>query len=64
MRFRIWLLLRIWKKNKPHGNEWKYFSTVDDSFYTPEIFPSQLLPLLARSKTTASSDTDTLCLWH
>jgi hypothetical protein len=25
-----------------------FFSTVNDSFYTPEIFPSQLLPLLAR----------------
>jgi hypothetical protein len=25
-----------------------FFSTVDDSFYTPEIFPSHLLPLLAR----------------
>jgi hypothetical protein len=50
---------------KPHGNEWKFFSTVNDSLYTPRIFPSQLLPLLARFQNpTASSDTDTTLSWH
>lgn len=47
---------------KPHGNEWKYtFQQLMVPFIRPEIFPSQLLPLLARHfrNPTASSDTDT-----
>ncbi len=46
---------------KPHGNEWKYsFQRLMVPFIRPEIFPSQLLPLLARhfKNPTASSDTD------
>ncbi len=46
---------------KPHGNEWKYsFQQLMISFIRPEIFPSQLLPLLARhfKNPSASSDTD------
>jgi hypothetical protein len=47
---------------KPHGNEWKYtFQRVMVPFIRPEIFPGNLLPLLARhfKNPTASSDTDT-----
>ncbi|WP_264553351.1 SprT-like domain-containing protein [Flavobacterium sp. N2038] len=47
---------------KPHGNEWKYsFQRLMVPFIRPEIFPSQLLPLLARhfKNPSASSDTDT-----
>jgi hypothetical protein len=47
---------------KPHGNEWKYsFQRLMVPFIRPEIFPSHLLPLLARhfKNPTASSDTDT-----
>jgi predicted SprT family Zn-dependent metalloprotease len=34
---------------KPHGNEWKYsFQRLMIPYIRPEIFPSQLLPLLAR----------------
>ncbi|MBP4139303.1 SprT-like domain-containing protein [Flavobacterium geliluteum] len=47
---------------KPHGNEWKYtFQRIMVPFIRPEIFPGQLLPLLARhfKSPTASSDTDT-----
>lgn len=47
---------------KPHGNEWKYtFQRMMVPFIRPEIFPCQLLPLLARhfKNPTASSDTDT-----
>ena len=47
---------------KPHGNEWKYtFQRIMVPFIRPEIFPGQLLPLLARhfKNPTASSDTDT-----
>ena len=34
---------------KPHGNEWKYsFQLLMVPFIRPEIFPNQLLPLLAR----------------
>ncbi|MDX6182088.1 SprT-like domain-containing protein [Flavobacterium sp. Fl-77] len=47
---------------KPHGNEWKYtFQRIMVPFIRPEIFPAQLLPLLARhfKNPTASSDTDT-----
>lgn len=46
---------------KPHGNEWKYsFQRLMIPFIRPEIFPSHLLPLLARhfKNPTASSDTD------
>lgn len=46
---------------KPHGTEWKYsFQRLMVPFIRPEIFPSQLLPLLARhfKNPTASSDTD------
>lgn len=46
---------------KPHGNEWKYaFQRLMVPFIRPEIFPTQLLPLLARhfKNPTASSDTD------
>lgn len=47
---------------KPHGNEWKYtFQRMMVPFIRPEIFPGQLLPLLARhfKNPSASSDTDT-----
>ncbi|MCD9575133.1 SprT-like domain-containing protein [Flavobacterium soyae] len=47
---------------KPHGNEWKYsFQRLMVPFIRPEIFPSHLLPLLARhfKNPSASSDTDT-----
>ena len=46
---------------KPHGAEWKYsFQRLMIPFIRPEIFPSHLLPLLARhfKNPTASSDTD------
>ncbi len=46
---------------KPHGNEWKYsFQRLMIPFIRPEIFPNQLLPLLARhfKNPTASSDSD------
>jgi hypothetical protein len=49
------------RKIKPHGNEWKYsFQIMMVPFIRPEIFPSNLLPLLARhfKNPTASSDTD------
>ncbi len=47
---------------KPHGNEWKYvFQQLMVPYIRPEIFPNQLLPLLARhfKNPSASSDTDT-----
>ena len=47
---------------KPHGNEWKHtFQRMMIPFIRPEIFPGQLLPLLARhfKNPSASSDTDT-----
>ncbi|MHC0443387.1 SprT-like domain-containing protein [Flavobacterium sp. 2] len=47
---------------KPHGNEWKYtFQRLMIPFIRPEIFPSMILPLLARhfKNPSASSDTDT-----
>jgi hypothetical protein len=47
---------------KPHGNEWKFtFQRLMVPFIRPEIFPSQILPLLARhfKNPSASSDTDT-----
>src|SRR5690606_23726281 len=46
---------------KPHGNEWKYtFQQLMVPFIRPEIFPNQILPLLARHfrNPKASSDTD------
>ncbi|WP_298220618.1 SprT-like domain-containing protein [Flavobacterium sp.] len=46
---------------KPHGSEWKYtFQRLMIPFIRPEIFPGQLLPLLARhfKNPTASSDVD------
>ena len=46
---------------KPHGNEWKFtFQKLMVPFIRPEIFPGQLLPLLARHfrNPAASSDTD------
>ncbi|WP_306353140.1 SprT-like domain-containing protein [Flavobacterium sp. '19STA2R22 D10 B1'] len=46
---------------KPHGNEWKYtFQRLMVPYIRPEVFPGQLLPLLARhfKNPTASSDTD------
>lgn len=49
------------KMIKPHGNEWKYtFQQLMVPFIRPEIFPNQLLPLLARHfrNPKASSDTD------
>jgi SprT protein len=46
---------------KPHGKEWKYtFQQLMLPFIRPEVFPSQILPLLARhfKNPKASSDTD------
>lgn len=46
---------------KPHGSEWKLtFQRMMVPFIRPEIFPAQLLPLLARHfrNPAASSDTD------
>ena len=46
---------------KPHGDEWKLtFQRLMVPFIRPEIFPIQLLPLLARHfrNPKASSDTD------
>ena len=46
---------------KPHGDEWKIsFQRLMIPFIRPEIFPNQLLPLLARhfKNPKASSDTD------
>ncbi|WP_340074293.1 SprT-like domain-containing protein [Leptobacterium sp. I13] len=50
------------RRIKPHGQEWKYtFQQLMVPFIRPEIFPSQLLPLLANHfrNPKASSDTDT-----
>lgn len=46
---------------KPHGKQWKYtFQQLMVPFIRPEIFPSQLLPLIANHfrNPKASSDTD------
>lgn len=46
---------------KPHGKEWKRtFQTLMLPFLRPNIFPNELLPLLAKhfKNPTASSDTD------
>ena len=53
---------RFGRQIKPHGNEWKHtFQRMMIPFIRPEIFPGQLLPLLARhfKNPSASSDTDT-----
>lgn len=47
---------------KPHGKEWKYtFQRLMLPFINPNIFPDELLPLLAKHfrNPKASSDTDT-----
>lgn len=47
---------------KPHGDEWKMtFQRLMVPFIRPEIFPNNLLPLIARHfrNPKASSDTDT-----
>lgn len=47
---------------KPHGKEWKHtFQHLMLPFLRPEIFPMELLPLLAKhfKNPKASSDTDT-----
>lgn len=49
------------KNIKPHGDQWKYvFRQLMIPFIRPEVFPSELLPLLARHfrNPSASSDTD------
>ena len=49
------------RRIKPHGEEWKHcFQQMMIPYIRPEIFPSNLLPLLARHfrNPTASSDTD------
>lgn len=49
------------KNIKPHGEEWKRtFQKLMVPFIRPEVFPMQLLPLLARhfKNPKASSDTD------
>ncbi|GAA4280800.1 SprT-like domain-containing protein [Gaetbulibacter aestuarii] len=47
---------------KPHGKEWKHtFQRIMLPFLNPEIFPDELLPLLAKhfKNPKATSDTDT-----
>ena len=47
---------------KPHGKEWKHtFQHLMLAFLNPQVFPIQLLPLLAKhfKNPKASSDTDT-----
>lgn len=49
------------KNIKPHGKEWKFtFQRLMLPFINPNIFPSELLPLLAKhfKNPKASSDTD------
>lgn len=49
------------RRIKPHGQEWKLtFQQLMVPFIRPEIFPNDLLPLLARHfrNPSASSDTD------
>jgi SprT protein len=49
------------KTIKPHGLEWKYtFQRLMLPFLNPEVFPNELLPLLANhfKNPKASSDTD------
>jgi hypothetical protein len=50
------------RKIKPHGKEWKHiFQRLMLPFINPEIFPNELLPLLAKhfKNPKATSDTDT-----
>lgn len=50
------------RRIKPHGDEWKMtFQRLMVPFIRPEIFPNNLLPLIARHfrNPKASSDTDT-----
>lgn len=52
---------RFGRNIKPHGDQWKFtFQQLMLPFINPEIFPSQLLPLIARhfKNPKASSDTD------
>lgn len=49
------------RKIKPHGKEWKFtFQQLMLPFIRPQIFPEQLLPLIAQHfrNPKASSDTD------
>ena len=51
---------------KPHGLEWKHtFKYLMLPFLNPEIFPNDLLPLLANhfKNPKASSDTDVKLVW-
>lgn len=52
---------RFGRNIKPHGEEWKFtFQQLMLPFIRPEIFPVQLLPLIAKhfKNPKASSDTD------
>ncbi len=52
---------RFGRTIKPHGNEWKFtFQQMMLPFIRPEIFPAQLLPIIAGhfKNPKASSDTD------
>ncbi len=52
---------RFGRQIKPHGKEWKYtFQHLMLPFIRPEVFPKDLLPLLAKhfKNPKASSDTD------
>lgn len=52
---------RYGRRIKPHGQEWKHtFQLLMVPYIRPEVFPSQLLPLLANHfrNPKASSDTD------
>ncbi len=52
---------RFGNRIKPHGQEWKYtFQHLMLPFISPNIFPKELLPLLAEhfKNPSASSDTD------
>ena len=52
---------RFGRTIKPHGREWKFtFQQMMLPFIRPEIFPQQLLPLIAKhfKNPKASSDTD------
>ena len=52
---------RFGRNIKPHGSEWKFtFQQLMLPFIRPQIFPDQLLPLIAKHfrNPKASSDTD------
>lgn len=52
---------RFGRRIKPHGKEWKYtFQELMVPFIRPDVFPNQLLPLIARhfKNPKASSSTD------